>query len=121
MDARAIIAKIRRHEDPTPEELAWFTAGLATREVSDAQAGAFAMAVCLNGLSEEGRVALTTGMRDSGEVMAWDLGGPVLDKHSTGGVGDPVSLVLAPTLAACDVFVPMVSGRGAGAHGRHAG
>lgn len=114
MDARAIIAKVRGRQDPTPEELAWFAMGLATRAVSDAQAGAFAMAVCLNGLGDEGRVALTTGMRDSGDVMTWDLAGPVLDKHSTGGVGDPVSLILAPTLAACDVFVPMVSGRGLG-------
>jgi len=114
MDARAIIAKVRRKQDPTAEELAWFTAGLATNVVSDAQAGAFAMAVCLNGLSEDGRVALTEGMRDSGEVLKWDLDGPVLDKHSTGGVGDPVSLILAPALAACDVFVPMVSGRGLG-------
>lgn len=114
MDARSIIAKIRKGQDPKPEELAWFTNGLATREVSDAQAGAFAMAVCLNGLSNEGRVALTVGMRDSGDVMKWDLPGPLLDKHSTGGVGDPVSLILAPALAACDVFVPMVSGRGLG-------
>ncbi|MCF2872506.1 thymidine phosphorylase [Octadecabacter sp. G9-8] len=114
MDSRAIIAKIRRGQDPSAQELAWFTNGLATREVSDAQAGAFAMAVCLKGLSDEGRVALTAGMRDSGDVMKWDLPGPVLDKHSTGGVGDPVSLILAPALAACDVFVPMVSGRGLG-------
>ena len=114
MDARSIIAKIRKGQDPKPEELAWFTNGLATREVSDAQAGAFAMAVCLNGLSDEGRVALTVGMRDSGDVMKWDLPGPLLDKHSTGGVGDPVSLILAPALAACDVFVAMVSGRGLG-------
>lgn len=113
-DSRAIIAKVRRQQDPSAQELQWFAAGLATRAVSDAQAGAFAMAVCLNGLSEQGRVALTTGMRDSGDVMKWDLDGPVLDKHSTGGVGDPVSLILAPALAACDVFVPMVSGRGLG-------
>ena len=114
MDARAIIAKIRHGQDPSADELAWFANGLATRAVSDAQAGAFAMAVCLKGLSDEGRVALTTGMRDSGDVMKWDLPGPILDKHSTGGVGDPVSLILAPALAACDVFVPMVSGRGLG-------
>lgn len=114
MDARAIIAKVRRGQDPEPDELTWFANGLATRAVSDAQAGAFAMAVCLNGLSDTTRVALTTGMRDSGDVMKWDLPGPVLDKHSTGGVGDPVSLILAPALAACDVFVPMVSGRGLG-------
>ena len=114
MDARAIISKVRRGQEPSHEELIWFSNGLATRAVSDAQAGAFAMAVCLNGLSDAGRVALTIGMRDSGDVMKWDLPGPVLDKHSTGGVGDPVSLILAPALAACDVFVPMVSGRGLG-------
>lgn len=114
MDARAIIAKVRRGQDPDADELTWFANGLATRAVSDAQAGAFAMAVCLNGLSDEGRVALTEGMRDSGDVMKWDLPGPVVDKHSSGGVGDSVSLILAPALAACDVFVPMVSGRGLG-------
>lgn len=114
MDARAIIAQIRRAGTPSDAELAWFTNGLATGDVTDAQAGAFAMAVCLNGLSDGGRVALTKGMRDSGTVMTWDLPGAVLDKHSTGGVGDPVSLILAPALAACGVFVPMVSGRGLG-------
>ena len=96
------------------DALHWFAKGLASGEVSDAQAGAFAMAVCLNGLSDAGRVALTQGMRDSGDVLAWDMPGPVLDKHSTGGVGDCVSLILAPTLAACGVYVPMISGRGLG-------
>ena len=114
MDARAIIAKIRRKDTPGDAELTWFTNGLATGLVSDAQAGAFAMAVCLNGLSDAGRIALTKGMRDSGKVMKWDFDGPVLDKHSTGGVGDPVSLILAPALAACGVFVPMISGRSLG-------
>ena len=114
MDARSIIAKIRAKGAPSDAELAWFTNGLATGAVSDAQAGAFAMAVCLNGLSDAGRVALTCGMRDSGDVLKWDLDGPVLDKHSTGGVGDSVSLILAPMLAACGVFVPMISGRGLG-------
>ncbi len=114
MDARAIIAKVRRRQTPDAEELAWFAKGLASGAVSDAQAGAFAMAVCLNGLSAEGRIALTSGMRDSGDVLYWDLDRPVIDKHSTGGVGDCVSLVLAPMLAACDVAVPMISGRGLG-------
>ncbi|TCL10239.1 thymidine phosphorylase [Shimia isoporae] len=114
MDARAIIAQLRRGEDPSREELAWFAKGLADGVVSDAQAGAFAMGVCLRGLTEEGRVALTLAMRDSGDTMVWELPGPVLDKHSTGGVGDCVSLVLAPALAACGAFVPMVSGRGLG-------
>ena len=114
MDARTIIAKVRQKQDPTAEELSWFANGLADNTVSDAQAGAFAMAVCLNGLSDAGRVALTTGMRDSGDVMSWGFDGPILDKHSTGGVGDPVSLLFAPALAACGVYVPMVSGRGLG-------
>ncbi|MEJ6403601.1 thymidine phosphorylase [Yoonia sp. 2307UL14-13] len=114
MDARAIIAAIRREETPPADDLVWFARGLANGDVSDAQAGAFAMAVCLNGFSDEGRVALTEGMRDSGDVLQWDLPGPVLDKHSTGGVGDCVSLILAPALAACDVYVPMISGRGLG-------
>ncbi|PIL17810.1 hypothetical protein P775_22935 [Puniceibacterium antarcticum] len=114
MDARRIIAALRRGEEPSPEALSWFAVGLANGRVSDAQAGAFAMGVCLRGLSEAGRVALTRAMRDSGRVLAWDLDAPVLDKHSTGGVGDCVSLVLAPALAACGVYVPMISGRGLG-------
>ena len=114
MDARAVIAAIRDKKTPSQEALAWFAKGLATGAVSDAQAGAFAMAVVLNGLTDAGRVALTQGMRDSGDVLQWDLPGPVLDKHSTGGVGDCVSLILAPTLAACGVYVPMISGRGLG-------
>lgn len=114
MDARGIIAAVRDKHTPSDEELGWFAQGLASGDVSDAQAGAFAMAVVLNGLSDEGRVALTQGMRDSGDVLKWDLPGPVLDKHSTGGVGDCVSLILAPVLAACGVYVPMISGRGLG-------
>tara|TARA_R110000764_G_scaffold60951_2_gene130404 strand:- start:4466 stop:5782 length:1317 start_codon:yes stop_codon:yes gene_type:complete len=112
--ARDIIATLRAGDTPPRDALAWFAQGLADGAVSDAQAGAFAMAVCLNGLSDEGRVALTLAMRDSGQVLNWDLNGPVLDKHSTGGVGDCVSLVLAPALAACGAFVPMISGRGLG-------
>jgi thymidine phosphorylase len=114
MDARAIIAAIRDGQRPGPEALRWFAAGLADGTVTDAQAGAFAMAVLLKGLGDEGRVALTTGMRDSGKVLAWDMPGPVLDKHSTGGIGDSVSLLLAPALAACGAYVPMISGRGLG-------
>lgn len=114
MDARAIIAAIRNRQTPDAEALGWFAQGLANGSVSDAQAGAFAMAVCLNGLSDQGSVALTRAMRDSGDVLSWDLPGPVLDKHSTGGVGDCVSLIAAPVLAACGAYVPMISGRGLG-------
>ncbi len=114
MNARTILAKLRHRQTPTREELTWMAHALADGDVSDAQAGAFAMGVCLNGLSDVGRVALTLAMRDSGRVLNWDLNGPVLDKHSTGGVGDCVSLVLAPALAACGAYVPMISGRGLG-------
>ncbi|QYK42790.1 MAG: thymidine phosphorylase [Paracoccaceae bacterium] len=114
MDARSINAKLRRGEVPDADDLRWFADGLASGAVTDAQAGAFAMAVCLRGLGEAGRVALTRAMRDSGQVLSWDLPGPVVDKHSTGGIGDCVSLILAPALAACGAYVPMISGRGLG-------
>ncbi len=114
MDARTIIAKLRDQHEPTQAELSWFAHGLANGGVTDAQVGAFAMAACVNGLGEEARVALTLAMRDSGDVLSWDLGAPAIDKHSTGGIGDCVSLMLAPMLAACGVFVPMISGRGLG-------
>lgn len=91
-----------------------FIAGLTSGAVSEGQAAAFAMAVYFKGMNTAERVALTTAMRDSGTVLSWDLPGPVLDKHSTGGVGDTVSLMLAPLVAACGGYVPMISGRGLG-------
>jgi len=72
------------------------------------------MGVCRSPLSDEARVALTIAMRDSGKVLKWDLPGPVVDKHSTGGVGDCVSLILGPAIAALGAYVPMLSGRGLG-------
>lgn len=113
-EARAIIADLRAGVPPKPGALDWFARGLASGEVSDAQAGAFAMAICLNGLADTGRLALTRAMQNSGMQLEWDLPGPVLDKHSTGGIGDCVSLLLAPALAACGAYVPMISGRGLG-------
>ena len=113
-DARAIITKLRDGDQPSDIELRWFADGLASGSVSDAQAGAFAMAVLLKGLDQAGCVALTRAMRDSGHVLQWDMPGPVIDKHSTGGIGDCVSLLLAPALAACGAYVPMISGRGLG-------
>ncbi|MET0314029.1 MAG: thymidine phosphorylase, partial [Hansschlegelia sp.] len=89
--------------------------GIADGGLSDAQVGAFAMAAFLQGLDPRETVALTRAMTRSGVVLAWpDLPGPVLDKHSTGGVGDVVSLLLGPALAACGAHVPMISGRGLG-------
>jgi thymidine phosphorylase len=113
-DARGIIAEVRDHKGLAPDAAAWFADGLASGEVTDAQAGAFAMAVLLNGLSDKERVDLTLAMRDSGQVLEWNLPGPVIDKHSTGGIGDCTSLLLAPALAACGAYVPMISGRGLG-------
>ncbi|MBC7138227.1 MAG: thymidine phosphorylase [Defluviimonas sp.] len=114
MDAREVLARVRDGRGLTTAEANWFANGLASGEVTDAQAGAFAMAVRLNGLDASARVALTRAMRDSGQVLDWDLPGPVVDKHSTGGLGDSVSLLLAPALAACGCYVPMISGRGLG-------
>jgi len=100
-------------------QLAAFARGLAQPgaegSFSDAQAGAMAMAIVLRGMNVDETVALTAAMRDSGRVLAWpEASGPVLDKHSTGGVGDKLSLMLAPMLAACGAWVPMISGRGLG-------
>ncbi|MCX7567025.1 thymidine phosphorylase [Sulfitobacter sp. F26169L] len=114
MDARTILAKLRHAQALSADELTWIAGALADQTLSAAQAGAFAMGVCRNGLDEAGRVALTQAMCASGRVLRWEMDKPVLDKHSTGGVGDCVSLVLAPALAACGAYVPMISGRGLG-------
>ena len=110
-----VIARKRDGMTLSPEEIAGFVAGLTSGAVNDAQAAAFAMAVYFRNMTFDERVALTLAMRDSGRVIDWsDLDGPTLDKHSTGGVGDNVSLMLAPILGACGAYVPMISGRGLG-------
>jgi thymidine phosphorylase len=99
------------------EEVRELVNGIAEGSVSDAQVGALAMAIVLRGMTASERIALTGAMRDSGDVLDWSdagLPGPALDKHSTGGVGDKVSLLLAPVVAACGGAVPMISGRGLG-------
>ncbi|MBZ5488196.1 thymidine phosphorylase [Halomonas aquamarina] len=112
------LIRLKRDGQPlAASDIKTFIQGIADDRISDAQIGAFTMAVFLNGMSREEVVALTTATRDSGHVMQWDslnLPGPVVDKHSTGGVGDLVSLVLGPWVAACGAFVPMISGRGLG-------
>ncbi len=108
---------IRRKRDGgrlAREEIAGLVAGLTDGSVGEGQIAAFAMAVFFRGLALDERVALTLAMRDSGTVLKWDLPGPALDKHSTGGIGDDVSLILAPMVAACGGYVPMISGRGLG-------
>ena len=109
---------IRRKRDGqvlSMEEIEAFVQGVTSGDVSEAQIAAFSMAVFFQDLNVDERVALTLAVRDSGRVLRWDRGklhGPILDKHSTGGVGDTVSLMLAPMLAACGVHVPMIAGRG---------
>ena len=111
-----IIRKTRSHEKLTAEEIEFFIRGLSRGDIADIQAASFTMAVFLNGLNREETLALTLAMRDSGEKLSWKelRDKPIVDKHSTGGVGDKVSLMLAPMIAACGGFVPMISGRGLG-------
>ena len=101
----------------TDAEIEQFIGGLTDGSIGDGQAAALAMAVYFQGMDIDERVALTRAMSQSGTTMHWDradLHGPVVDKHSTGGVGDKVSLMLAPLVAACGAHVPMISGRGLG-------
>ena len=110
-----IILKKRDGATLDDSDIAAFIAGFADGSVSHAQAAAFAMAVYFQDMTMPERIALTLAMRDSGTVLDWsDFDGPVADKHSTGGVGDNVSLMLAPILAAMGIYVPMISGRGLG-------
>lgn len=99
------------------EAIADFIGGIGSGTVTEAQVAAFCMATFFRGMSMAERVALTRAMTASGRILSWgdlDLPGPILDKHSTGGVGDTVSLMLAPLVAAAGGFVPMISGRGLG-------
>jgi thymidine phosphorylase len=114
MLAQDILLDLRNGALLSAEAAAWFGQNLARDVISDAQVGAFAMGVCRSGLTVAARSALTLAMRDSGKVLDWALDGPIVDKHSTGGIGDCVSLLLAPALAACGAYVPMISGRGLG-------
>jgi thymidine phosphorylase len=112
-----LLRKKRNGGELSPEEIDFLVGGIADGSVSDAQVGALAMAVLLRGMRPAERVALTGAMTRSGDVLDWShagLAGPALDKHSTGGVGDKVSLLLAPIVAACGGAVPMISGRGLG-------
>jgi thymidine phosphorylase len=114
---RDIIRKKRDGGELTPEEIAFFVDGLADNSIPAEQVSALAMAVYLNSMSAEEASRLTLDMAASGSVLDWTdagLEGPVVDKHSTGGVGDKVSFLLAPIAAACGCYVPMISGRGLG-------
>jgi thymidine phosphorylase len=109
---------IRRKRDGAllgDQAIADLVAGVVDGSVSDAQIAAFAMAVYFRGMTRAECASLTRAMTRSGSVLEWSgASGPILDKHSTGGVGDKVSLLLAPVVAACGGLVPMISGRGLG-------
>jgi len=112
-----IIRKKRDGGVLSAEEIQFFVGGITSGRVTEGQIAALAMAVFFNDMTMDERVAFTLAMRDSGDVLDWrslNLPGPVVDKHSTGGVGDVVSLLLGPMIAACGGFVPMISGRGLG-------
>ena len=117
MLTQEIIRRKRDGKSLTKTELDFMANGIAKDRISEGQAAAFAMAVFFRGMNASETLAWTEAMTASGDKMQWDrnqFSGPLLDKHSTGGIGDKVSLVLAPMLAACGAYVPMISGRGLG-------
>ena len=117
MHVPELIRKKREGAELTEDEVHHLVRGITDGSVSDAQVGALTMAIVLRGMTRAERIALTAAKTRSGEVLDWSdagLPGPALDKHSTGGVGDKVSLLLAPIVAACGGAVPMISGRGLG-------
>ncbi|NNF62033.1 MAG: thymidine phosphorylase [Gammaproteobacteria bacterium] len=110
-----VIRKKRDGETLTAAEIEFFAAGLADESIPAEQVSALAMAIFLNSMNAEEAGTLTVAMANSGVTLEWrDLDGPVIDKHSTGGVGDKVSFLLTPIAAACGCYVPMISGRGLG-------
>ncbi|MFT5520845.1 MAG: thymidine phosphorylase [Enterobacterales bacterium] len=117
MLAQEVIRTKREGMALSADEIEFFIKGLVDGSITEGQIAALAMAIFFNGMNQQECVALTRNLQNSGETLNWkhlDLNGPVLDKHSTGGVGDKVSVMLAPMLAACGAFVPMISGRGLG-------
>ena len=115
--AQEIIRKKRDGQPLSEEEIRFFINGIRDSQISEGQIAALAMTIYFNDMNMKERVALTMAMRDSGTVLNWkslNLNGPIVDKHSTGGVGDVTSLMLGPMVAACGGYVPMISGRGLG-------
>ena len=114
MFPQEIIRKKRDKGVLSKEEISFFIKGTVNGSIADCQIGAFTMAAFLNSLTKQEIIDLTVAMRDSGDVMHWKLDAPIIDKHSTGGVGDKISLMLAPILACFPAYVPMIAGRGLG-------
>ena len=118
MIVKLLLDRKREGRELAPDEIRALVAAYTRGEVPDYQMAAFAMAVCCKGMTDAETLALTTAMRDSGECLAWDdLPVPTADKHSTGGVGDKLSLIIQPLAASCGVAVPSLTGRGLGLTG----
>ncbi|MDG2409688.1 MAG: thymidine phosphorylase, partial [Pirellulales bacterium] len=118
MHATEIIAKKRDAHVLTEDEIRWIVNAFVSGEIPDYQMAAFSMAICIQGMQDAEVYALSMAMLESGTTLQWPADErPIIDKHSTGGVGDKVSLILAPLLACCDLRVPMISGRGLGITG----
>lgn len=117
MNTAQIIAEKRDGKSLAEKQIEFLVKGYASNEIPDYQMSAFAMAVFFQGMSDEETTIFTRCMLESGDQMQWPTNPPAVDKHSTGGIGDKISIPLAPLLACCGVVVPMVSGRGLGATG----
>ena len=118
MIVKLLLDRKREGQELAPDEIRALIAAYTRGEVPDYQMAAFAMAVCCNGMTDAETLALTMAMRDSGECLSWDdIPMPTADKHSTGGVGDKLSLVIQPLAAACGLGVPSLTGRGLGLTG----
>ena len=110
-----VIAAKRDKRELSDQQIDWFVGAYVRNVIAEEQMSAMAMAILLNGMNRREIVRWTKAYIDSGETMNWaDLGRPTADKHSTGGVGDKITLPLAPLVAACGVSVPQLSGRGLG-------
>jgi thymidine phosphorylase len=110
-----VIRRKRDGKNLSREEIAFFVDGVTSGKIADYQISALLMAIYLNGMNDEEQQALTEAMLNSGNILNFsDIPKPKADKHSTGGVGDKTSLIIAPMVAACGVCVPMISGRGLG-------
>ena len=115
MRPQDVIRKKRDGLNLSREEIEFFVAGVTSGRIADYQVSALLMAIYLNGMNQDEQQALTEAMLNSGNILDFtDIPKPKADKHSTGGVGDKTSIIIAPLVAACDVSVPMISGRGLG-------
>lgn len=114
MITKELIKKKRNKEVLSKNEISWLIGGITDNTLTDSQVSALAMVIFFNGMNIDERKNLTNSMIDSGINIKFNVSGPVVDKHSTGGIGDNVSLILAPLLASCGCYVPMISGRSLG-------